>query len=145
MEWVFKLKHIKQVATDWWRSADEYTLFAFHGQMGSGKTTFIHALCEAKGVVDLVTSPTFSLINEYRFSLNNIVQRIYHIDLYRIRSEEEAVRAGIEDCLYSGNICFVEWPENAPGIFPDGTVQVFIDTIDAETRRVKIHFPGEIL
>jgi tRNA threonylcarbamoyladenosine biosynthesis protein TsaE len=145
MEWVFRLEHIKQVAIEWWKSVNDYKVFAFHGQMGSGKTTFIHALCEVKGVTDPITSPTFSLINEYRFLLNGNEQKIFHVDLYRIRSEEEAVRAGIEDCLYSGNICFVEWPQNAPGIFPSGTIKIYLEVVDTETRRLKILFPGEIL
>jgi tRNA threonylcarbamoyladenosine biosynthesis protein TsaE len=144
-ECVFNLKKISHVALDWWKVVNGYKVFAFHGLMGSGKTTFIHALCEVRKVTDPVTSPTFSLINEYRFIDGEREQRIFHIDLFRVQNEEEAVRAGIEDCLYSGNICFVEWPENAPGIFPENTVQIFLETINAETRKLKIHFPDEIL
>jgi tRNA threonylcarbamoyladenosine biosynthesis protein TsaE len=142
MEWIFTLKQINRVAFEWWSTVNEYKVFAFHGQLGSGKTTFIHSLCDAKGIVDLVTSPTFSLINEYRLPGG---QRIFHIDLYRIVDEDEAVRAGIEDCLYEGNICFVEWPERAPAIFPPDTVLVYIEVIDIETRKVKILFPRQIL
>ncbi len=145
MEWIFKLRQINKVASAWWEAVNNNKLFAFHGNMGTGKTTFIHALCESKGVTDQVTSPTFSLINEYRFTENYKEQKIFHIDLYRIRNEEEAVRAGIEDCLFSGNICFVEWPDKAPGILPPETVQVYFETMDTETRKLKLLFPGQIL
>jgi len=145
MEWVFKLNQIDQVAFEWWEFVKDYKIFAFHGKLGTGKTTFIHSLCDAKGVVDPVSSPTFSLINEYRFAGDNDENKIFHIDLYRVRNEEEALKAGIEDCLYSGNICFVEWPDWAPGIFPPETVRVYIEIVNAATRKLKILFPGQIL
>ena len=104
------------------------TVFAFHGDMGAGKTTFIHALCDVKGVKDVVGSPTFSIINEYVYTDNGDEKKIFHIDLYRLKDEEEAIQAGVEDCLYSDHICLVEWPERAPGIFPEDTVHVYIDT-----------------
>ena len=102
--------------------------------MGAGKTTFIHALCEVKGVKDVVGSPTFSIINEYYCPSG----KIFHIDLYRLKDEEEAIRAGVEDCLYSDHICFVEWPEKAPDLFPNDTVHVFIEVADSETRHLTI-------
>ena len=104
--------------------------------MGAGKTTFIHALCEIKGVKDVVGSPTFSIINEY--FLPDTGGKIYHIDLYRLGNEDEAVRAGVEDCLYGDNICFVEWPEKAPGIFPPETLHLEIEAIDSNTRHLTI-------
>lgn len=113
-------------------------VFAFHGQMGTGKTTFIHALCGVKGVKDVVGSPTFSIINEYAYTDNGVVKKIYHIDLYRLKDEEEAIRAGVEDCLYSNDICLVEWPEKAPGIFPADTVHIYMQPVDTQTRRVEI-------
>ena len=109
-------------------------LFAFHGEMGAGKTTFIHALCLAMGVTDVVTSPTFSIINQYKTTTG---QTIYHMDLYRIKDENEAINAGIEDCLYSGNICLVEWPDKIPGIFPDETLRITITSVDDNTRKLK--------
>ena len=130
----YKLDEIKDVAARFWQAIDDKKVIAFHGDMGSGKTTFIHALCEVKGVKDVVGSPTFSIINEYYFSEG----MIYHIDLYRLKDEKEAVRAGVEDCLYSDHICFVEWPEKAPDIFPTGTVHVFIEVTDSETRHLTI-------
>ena len=102
--------------------------------MGAGKTTFIHALCEVKGVKDVVGSPTFSIINEYSYPGG----MIFHIDLYRLKNEEEAIRAGVEDCLYSDHICFVEWPERAPGIFPPDAIHAYIELIDSDTRHLTI-------
>jgi tRNA threonylcarbamoyladenosine biosynthesis protein TsaE len=111
---------------------------AFHGLMGTGKTTFIHAMCDVKKVRETVGSPTFSLINEYTFDENGKERKIYHIDLYRLKSESEAFDAGIEDCLYSDHICLLEWPEKAPSILPEDTVHVFIESIDANKRRLII-------
>jgi tRNA threonylcarbamoyladenosine biosynthesis protein TsaE len=82
----------------------------------------------------LLAAPTFSIINEYYFPSG----KIFHIDLYRLKDEEEAIRAGVEDCLYSDHICFVEWPEKAPGLFSNDTVQVFIEVEDSETRHLTI-------
>ena len=107
---------------------------AFHGPMGSGKTTLIHAICDEKKVTSPVSSPTFALINEYSFPGGSI----YHIDLYRLNDEEEAVRAGVEDCLYSGKTCLVEWPEKAPSMFPEDTVHFFIEPLDEKKRRLVI-------
>jgi tRNA threonylcarbamoyladenosine biosynthesis protein TsaE len=145
MEWIYELKQIKVLARKWWKAAEGYRIFAFHGGMGAGKTTLIHALCGEKGVTEPVTSPTFSLVNEYRYRQNEEEKTIFHIDLYRVKDEEEAIRAGIEDCLLSGAVCFVEWPGKAPHIFPEETVHVFIEQIDDKTRRIKIQFPDVIL
>src|SRR6186713_3610681 len=126
MEISFQLQDIQPVAETLWLQFPLQKVFAFHGGMGVGKTTFIHALCDVKGVTDTVGSPTFSIINEYRYPGG----KIFHIDLYRLRDEEEALRAGVEDCLYSDHICFVEWPEKAPGLFPSDAVHVFIEVED---------------
>jgi len=130
----YELSGIKEAAARFWKEIDDKKLLAFHGNMGAGKTTFIHALCEAKGVKDVIGSPTFSIINEYYFPSG----KIFHIDLYRLKDEEEAIRAGVEDCLYSDHICFVEWPDKAPGLFPTNTVHVFIEVKDSETRDLTI-------
>lgn len=134
MELEFGLSEIAEAARAFWKEAGNLTVFAFHGQMGAGKTTFIHALCDEKKVSSTVGSPTFSLINEYRYPGG----LIYHIDLYRLNSEEEALRAGVEDCLYSGEICLVEWPEKAPAIFPDDTCHVYIKLKDNSRRLLEI-------
>jgi tRNA threonylcarbamoyladenosine biosynthesis protein TsaE len=138
MEWNFSLSTINEVAKAFWKATEGKLVFAFHGQMGAGKTTFIHALCDAKGVKDIVGSPTFSIINEYEYDCEGTKKGLFHMDLYRIKDEEEALRAGVEDALFSGYICLVEWPEKAPGIFPDNTVHVFIELVDDKTRRLKI-------
>jgi tRNA threonylcarbamoyladenosine biosynthesis protein TsaE len=106
--------------------------------MGAGKTTFILALCEMKGVKEVMGSPTFSIINEYFFKENSGAGKIYHIDLYRLKDEEEAIRAGVEDCFYSDHTCFIEWPEKAPGILPPGTLHVFIEVTDTQTRSLTL-------
>ena len=145
MELRFRLQDIGTAAEAFWRQFPDQTVLAFHGEMGAGKTTFIHALCLAKGVVDTVGSPTFSIINEYKYDKG----RIFHIDLYRLKDEEEAVRAGVEDVLYSGELCLVEWPDRAPGIFPPDTVALRIRAIDRDLREVTpfsevTPFAGEI-
>src|SRR5688500_7548242 len=138
MEMFFSLDTIRDTAARFWETAGHSSVFAFHGDMGAGKTTFIHALCDVKGVKDVVGSPTFSIINEYVY--NNVESgKIFHIDLYRLRDEEEAIQAGVEDCLYSDHICLVEWPDRSPGIFPEDTVRVYIDAIDSSLRRLRIN------
>jgi len=100
--------------------------------MGAGKTTFIQALCAIKGVEDTVASPSFPIINEYGYPGG----KIFHINLYRLKDEREAMQAGVEDSLYSGEICLVEWPERAPGIFPPGTIEVHLEILDPLTRKI---------
>jgi tRNA threonylcarbamoyladenosine biosynthesis protein TsaE len=134
MEVNFILEQIKEAAVKFLADTAGYKVFAFNGEMGAGKTTFIHALCEAMKVKDTITSPTFSIINQYNTDDDLTV---YHMDLYRVKDENEAINAGIEDCLYSGNICFVEWPEKAPGIFPDETLYISITSVDDNTRKLK--------
>lgn len=138
MEWIFSVETIKGTAAAFLKEAGPATVFAFHGPMGAGKTTFIHALCDVLGVKDVVGSPTFSIINEYRCNVDGKIRPLYHMDLYRLRDEEEAQRAGVEDALFSGHICLVEWPEKAPGIFPEHTINVFIELVDNQTRRLRI-------
>ncbi len=134
----FTLNEIKQAAGKFWEAIDSKKVIAFHGSMGAGKTTFIHALCDVKRVKDTVGSPTFSIINEYLYSENNETKKLYHIDLYRLKDEQEAIRAGVEDCFYSNHICFVEWPERTPHIFPTDTLHAFIEPINEHTRVVRI-------
>ena len=130
MQLSFTLDTIQEAAAAFWQQLGNRKVVALHGQMGAGKTTFVHALCDVKGVTSTVGSPTFSIINEYAYPAG----QLFHIDLYRLKDEEEAIRAGVEDCLYSGNICFVEWPERAEGIFPDDAVQLHISATGPETR-----------
>ncbi len=133
MNIIFSINDIAAVAAQFWTKYADEKIFAFHGQMGAGKTTFIHALCDAKKVSSTVSSPTYSIINQYNYTHGNL----YHIDLYRLNDEEEAIRSGVEDALYSGDICLVEWPEKTPHLFPADTVHVYITHIDAHTRNMR--------
>ena len=135
----FNLGGIHDAAKRFLAEKGNHMVIALHGQMGAGKTTFVHACCDELRVEDKVGSPTFSLVNEY---LSAETGTIYHIDLYRIRDEEEARQAGIEELLYSGSLCFVEWPEKAPGIFPDNCLQVYLEAVDEDLRRIKIKATG---
>lgn len=134
MEVLFTLDEIKTAASECWNWVNNRKVVAFYGQIGTGKTTFIHALCDIKQVKDVVSSPTYSIINEYESSEGPI----FHIDLYRLKNTTEAIQAGVEECLYSGNICLVEWPQRAASIFPDDTVKVYMEVISEKGRRIRI-------
>jgi tRNA threonylcarbamoyladenosine biosynthesis protein TsaE len=136
------LDEISAFAQQFWNHAKDTKVFLFYGEMGAGKTTLIEALCTAKGVKERMGSPTFSIINQYGYPENDQEKLIYHIDLYRLKDEEEIIQAGVEDCVYSGSICMVEWPQKAPGLFDENAVQVYIEPIDATNRNVKIILPG---
>lgn len=138
MTWIVTLDNMESTAKAFWKIAGSQPVVAFHGTVGAGKTTFIHALCDAKKVRDVVSSPTFSIINEYIFIENELEKKIYHIDLYRLKDEEEAVQAGVEDCFYSDHICLVEWPEKAGSLLPGDTLHVYISAVDPKTRRIQI-------
>lgn len=111
----------------------EDRVFAFYGSMGAGKTTFIKALCSELGSADYVTSPTFALINEYSTANGSV---IYHFDFYRIKRIEEAFDLGYEDYIYSGNYCFIEWPEMIESLLPEGIVEVRIREAEKGIRLV---------
>ena len=116
---------------------DDRTVYAFYGQMGAGKTTFINALCRRLGVEDDVTnSPSFAIINEYRF--DTTAELIYHFDLYRLEDIDEALEIGVEDYFDSGALCFLEWPERIEDILPDDTVRVDIRVNDDDSRDIII-------
>ncbi|HMG82258.1 MAG TPA: tRNA (adenosine(37)-N6)-threonylcarbamoyltransferase complex ATPase subunit type 1 TsaE [Ferruginibacter sp.] len=136
MELIFTLSEIHKAAQKLLSSVGVHKVFAFDGEMGAGKTTFIHALCEELGVTDTISSPTFSIINQYKTRSG---ETVYHMDLYRLKNEEEAVNAGVEDCMYSNNICLVEWPDKAPGIFPQDTLRVSITILDGNRRKMQIN------
>jgi tRNA threonylcarbamoyladenosine biosynthesis protein TsaE len=139
--WTYRLQDLPELAGRWWTHAGKARVFALHGPMGVGKTTLVQALCKALGVREMVNSPTFSLVNEYRLPSG---EPVYHLDLYRVRDEEEALSAGMEDCLYSGSYCFVEWPEKAAQMIPVDAVHAWIETTGPETRLVKLEFPNGI-
>lgn len=142
MELQYTLDQLEEVAARFWEEAAEARVFAFHGQMGAGKTTLIEALCRRKGVKDTMGSPTFSIINEYVYREEGRERSIYHMDLYRLKDEAEVIQAGVEDCVYSGAICFVEWPEKAPDLFDAATVTLQLEVVSEQARRLIIHLPG---
>lgn len=112
-------------ALDILHQAQPNRVFAFNGQMGAGKTTFIKHLCEKMGTQDVVNSPTFAIINVYDISLPYSGE-VYHFDCYRLKNIQEAIDFGVEDYLYSGNYCFIEWPELIEPLLPDDTVYIKI-------------------
>jgi tRNA threonylcarbamoyladenosine biosynthesis protein TsaE len=111
------------------------TVFAFYGSMGAGKTTFIKAICEELGVEDVINSPTFAIVNEYR---SNTGELIYHFDFYRINKVEEAFDFGYEDYFYSGALCFIEWPERIHDLLPGDYVEVRISENSDGSRSITI-------
>ncbi len=129
------LDSINEAAKEFIAQIDQDTVFAFHGEMGAGKTTFIKAICEELGVEDVINSPTFAIVNEYRTATAELV---YHFDFYRINKPEEAFDFGYEDYLYSGALCFIEWPEKIEDLLPGDAVHVTITQNDDDTRTIKI-------
>lgn len=117
------LNNIREAAREFISQMGDATVFAFHGKMGAGKTTFIKAICEELGVEDVINSPTFAIINEYRSATGEL---IYHFDFYRINKTEEAYDFGYEDYFYSGALCFIEWPEKVEELLPGDCVNVTI-------------------
>ncbi len=131
------LNSIDQAAKEFVAQMGDETVYAFYGEMGAGKTTFINALCKALGVEDDTTnSPSFSIINEYRS--DTTAELIYHFDLYRLENLEEAFDIGVEDYFDSGALCLLEWPERIEDILPDDTVKVEIKINDDDTRELVI-------
>lgn len=118
------LSHIRDAARQFIDMIADHTVFAFYGKMGAGKTTFIKALCEELGVDEVVTSPTFAIVNEYRSDSGEL---IYHFDFYRIKRIEEVYDMGYEDYFFSGALCFIEWPELVEELLPDDAVRVHIE------------------
>jgi len=130
------LETIHETAQNFIEQINKRKVFAFNGNMGAGKTTFIKAICEMLGVSQTVNSPTFSIVNEYETENGRI---IYHFDCYRIDKLQEAIEIGVEEYLYSGNLCFIEWAENIASLLPDDLINVEIDEQDDGTRIVRIN------
>jgi len=116
-------------------SAAEKRVFLFKGQMGAGKTTLIKALCGKLGVEDHVTSPTFSIVNEYLSKSGPV----YHFDFYRLKDEQEAYDLGYEEYFYSGNYCFVEWPQKIQSLLPDNAFTIDIELNTDQSRLIRIN------
>ena len=110
------------------------SVIAFYGEMGAGKTTFIKALCKELSCIDIINSPTFAIINEYATQQS---ERIYHFDFYRVEEQIEAVNMGVEDYFYSGNWCFIEWPQVVDALLPEDTVRIQIVEQENKQRKIK--------
>lgn len=128
------LEHIHEAAREFIAAMGDNTVFALYGKMGAGKTTFIKALCQELGVEDVVTSPTFAVINEYRSDIAG--ELIYHFDFYRIKKLEEVYDMGYEDYFYSGALCFIEWPELVKELLPGNTIKVTIEELEDGSRKL---------
>lgn len=135
MDVSFSLETINEAAQTFLNITAGKKVIALHGEMGAGKTTFVHAVCDIMQVKNSVSSPTFSIINEYTSAEG---KTIYHLDLYRLKDEQEALNAGVEDCFYSGNLCMVEWPEITPALFPEDTVHCYIKVTGDNERILQI-------
>lgn len=130
------LDQLQEAAHLFVEAMGDNTVFAFYGKMGAGKTTFIKAVCEELGVSDVITSPTFAIVNEYRSDLAG--ELIYHFDFYRIKKLEEVYDMGYEDYFYSGAVCFIEWPELIEELLPGNTMKVTIEEVENGARRLTL-------
>ena len=131
-----KIKSIEEIgeaAAQFINEMGENTVFAFYGKMGAGKTTFIKAVCEQLGVEDVINSPTFAIVNEY---VDGEGEPIYHFDFYRIKKEQEVLDIGYEDYVYSGHVCFMEWPELIENLLPEDAVKVTIEEENDGSRKI---------
>lgn len=141
MKWMDKnygIAEMPLIAAELVEVISRFNVVTFSGNLGAGKTTLIKTLCELWGVEDAVSSPTYALVNQYQCNVENRGAYIYHIDLYRLKGEEEAYDAGIEDTLYSGHLCLVEWPEKAAGIIPEGALKIEITNISPDERHIQV-------
>ena len=129
------LDEISKAAQEFVAAMGDKKVFAFYGKMGAGKTTFIKAVCEELGVEDVINSPTFAIVNEY---VDGKGEPIYHFDFYRIKKEQEVLDIGYEDYVYSGHVCFMEWPELIENLLPDDAVKVTIEEETDGSRKVSI-------
>lgn len=129
------LNGIADAARQFVDAMGENKVFAMFGPMGVGKTTFVKAVCEILGVEDTITSPTFAIVNEYR---TNTGDQIFHFDFYRIRKVEEVYDMGYEDYVYSGAVCFLEWPELIEELLPEDAVRVTLSEEEDGTRTITL-------
>lgn len=134
MKLEYYLKDIEKVAQEIINSNPEKVIL-FNGEMGAGKTTLIKTLCKTLGVHDATSSPTFSLVNEYETDDNQLV---YHFDVYRLKSQTEALDMGIDEYLYSGNWCFIEWAEKIPDLLPENHSIITISVLEDGKRLLKL-------
>lgn len=138
MELAFEIGEIDSVAKRLLDYSAGNKIITFNGDLGAGKTTLINALCKALGVKETATSPTYSLVHEYPTASKEI---IYHMDLYRLNSQFEAVDAGLEECILSGNYCMIEWPSKIESILPLGFVKCELQVLAAKMRKLVVQLP----
>jgi tRNA threonylcarbamoyladenosine biosynthesis protein TsaE len=131
---VKSVNHLSETAKNIITFAGKQKIFLFHGEMGAGKTTLIKALCKELGVVDNVTSPTFSIVNEYNIPTG----KIYHFDFYRLKNQTEALDMGYEEYFYSGDYCFIEWPGMIPDLIPDQHIDINIKVLSGTEREIYV-------
>ena len=137
MEIIIKnINQIKEAAATFVECMGNHHVFAFYGSMGAGKTTFIKAVCEALGVEDVITSPTFAIVNEYTSLTTG--DTIFHFDFYRIKKLEEVYDMGYEEYFYSGSLCFIEWPELIESLLPEDALKVNITANEDGSRMIKM-------
>ena len=129
---IYSLDSIHEAARQFIAAMGDNTVFAFYGKMGAGKTTYIKAVCEELGVTDVINSPTFAIVNEYRSE--EAGAQNYLFDFYRIKKLEEVYDMGYEDYFYSGALCFIEWPELIEDVLPGDAVKVYIDELEDGSR-----------
>lgn len=129
------LADINEAAKTFVENMGDGKVFAFYGKMGAGKTTFVKAVCECLGVEDVITSPTFAIVNEYTSATTG--DAIYHFDFYRIKKLEEVYDMGYEDYFYGGSLCFLEWPEQIEDLLPEDATKVTIEETENGARVVK--------
>ena len=130
----YSLENLSEVATELISSAKNKTLL-FYGQMGVGKTTLIKEICKQLGVLDTISSPTFSLVNEYETSK---IEKVFHFDFYRIAQEEEALDIGIEEYFDNNDWCLIEWPENIENLLPLDAVEIHLSILKDQNRNIQI-------
>ena len=138
MEVIYDLREIDLAAQMLLAVLGNTAIITFTGDLGAGKTTFIQSLCREMGVIDKVSSPTFAIIQQYQTRRGNL---IHHLELYRINSTKEAIDAGVEESLFSGDLCLVEWPEKAPELFAEENLHIQLEPLSGDKRKMIFQLP----
>jgi tRNA threonylcarbamoyladenosine biosynthesis protein TsaE len=129
----YNIAQINSIAKELWQEGQQLKTWAFYAPMGAGKTTLVHAICDLLQVKEAISSPTFALINEYS---SPVAGTIFHMDWYRLKDEQEAIQAGMEDAIMGNDYCFVEWPQKAEQLLPDNFFRINIELVDENTRKI---------
>lgn len=137
-ETIFSEEDIETIAKELLNKYGDFKVWVFHGEMGAGKTTLIKSICKVLEVKDAMSSPTFSIVNVYEGAENEL----YHFDFYRLEDPKDAINIGIEDYFFSGNWCFIEWPDKIEEFLPDKYLEISIKLVDSNTRQLTVNFNG---